>query len=90
MARPAIVWFGEPLAPADVDAAVSACACDVFVTIGTSAIVFPAAGLVQRARAHGAFTAEINVQPTPASTIVDLTIAGAAEDVLPALDELLS
>ena len=89
LARPAIVWFGEPLAAADVEAAISACSCDVFVTIGTSAIVFPAAGLVQHARTEGAFTAEINLQPTSASAVVDLSILGAAEDILPALDRLL-
>jgi NAD-dependent deacetylase len=89
LARPAIVWFGEPLAPADVNAAFSACACDVFMTIGTSAVVHPAAGLVHRARESGAFTAEINVEATPASAGVDVSILDAAEYILPELERLL-
>jgi NAD-dependent deacetylase len=42
------------------------------------------------ARARGAFTAEINLDPTPASSLVDLSILGRAEDLLPAIDRLLS
>ena len=67
LARPAVVWFGESLRREDVEAATAATACDVFVTVGTSAIVYPAAGLVHEARRHGAFTAEINLEATPAS-----------------------
>jgi len=65
------------------------CACDVFLAIGTSAVVYPAAGLVQEARRRGAYTAEINLEPTPASAHVDLALAGAAEELLPALDVML-
>ena len=89
-ARPAVVWFGESLAAADVNRAVEATACDVFLTIGTSAVVYPAAGFLQHARSCGAFTAEINLEPTPASSLVDVAILGGAEDVLPQLDRLLS
>lgn len=89
IARPAVVWFGESLEPGNVAAAVEATECDVFITIGTSAIVHPAAGLVHEAERRGAFTAEINLESTPASDIVDLAISGAAEAVLPALDDLL-
>jgi NAD+-dependent protein deacetylase sirtuin 5 len=88
MARPAIVWFGEPLDRDDLTAADSACFCDVFLAVGTSAVVYPAAGLVQQARRHGAFTVEINVAATAASAAVDLVIEGAAEHVLPALEQL--
>src|SRR4030095_11492003 len=76
LARPAVVWFGESLSPVDVNAASNACACDVFIAVGTSAIVYPAAGLVQQAKAHGAFTAEINVEATPASAVVDMAVQG--------------
>ena len=85
LARPAVVWFGESLAAADVEAALTACDCDLFLTIGTSAIVHPAAGFVHEAARRGAFTAEINLDLTPASSAVDLVIQGAAEDVLPTL-----
>lgn len=88
-ARPAVVWFGESLDPGDVDRASGATACDVFLTVGTSAVVYPAAGFVRHAKAQGAFTAEINLEQTPASSLVDLSILGAAEDVLPQLDHLL-
>jgi NAD-dependent deacetylase len=88
-ARPAIVWFGESLDPGDVDRASDAAACDVFLTVGTSAVVYPAAGFVRHAKSRGAFTAEINLEQTPASSLVDLSILGAAEDVLPQLDHLL-
>lgn len=90
LARPAVVWFGESLEERDLTAAISACACDVFLTVGTSAQVHPAAGLVHRARRHGAFTAAINLEPTDASHAVDVAIHGAAEVVLPALDALLT
>ena len=89
LARPAVVWFGESLATEDVNAAVRACACDVFLTVGTSAVVYPAAGLVHEARRRGAFTAEINLEPTAASAAVNLAVHAAAEEVLPRLDELL-
>jgi NAD-dependent deacetylase len=88
LARPAIVWFGESLAESDVEQAVAATACDVFLTIGTSALVHPAAGLVHEARRRGAWTAEINAEATPASDVVDLSIRGPAEILLPAVDQL--
>jgi NAD-dependent deacetylase len=89
LARPAVVWFGESLAEKDVESAVRATECDVFVTVGTSAVVYPAAGLIHQARSRGAFTAEINREPTPASGVVDVAIRAGAEEVLPAIDRLL-
>ena len=88
-ARPAVVWFGESLDPVDVGHASDATACDVFLAVGTSAVVYPAAGLVRHAKSRGAFTAEINLEQTPASSLVDLSMLGATEDVLPQLDHLL-
>jgi NAD-dependent deacetylase len=79
LARPAVVWFGESLSTGDMNAALAACSCDVFITVGTSSIVYPAAGLVQHAKARGAFTAEINLEATPASSAVDAAIQGGAE-----------
>lgn len=83
MARPGVVWFGESLPARELDAAAEACDCDVFLTVGTSALVYPAAGLVHEARRRGAFTAEINLESTPASTLVDLAIQGPADQLLP-------
>ena len=71
-------------------AASQAAACDVFLTVGTSAVVYPAAGLIDEARRHGAFTAEINLEATPSSSAVDIAIHGAAETVLPLLDGLIT
>jgi NAD-dependent deacetylase len=90
LARPAIVWFGEALRDLDIAVAIAATGCDVFVTIGTSALVHPAAGLVHAARRRGAYTAEINVESTSASADVDLALQGRAEELLPELDLLLS
>ena len=87
LARPAVVWFGEALDPADVEAALAATECDVFITIGTAAVVYPAAGFVREAARRGAFTAEINAETTQATGIVDLAIQGGAETVLPVVDE---
>jgi NAD-dependent deacetylase len=83
LARPAVVWFGESPPRRELEAAAEACACDVFLTIGTSAIVYPAAGLVHEARRRGAYTAEINLEATPASGEVDLAIHGPADRLLP-------
>ena len=90
LARPNIVWFGESLGEADIAAAVQATACDVFLAVGTSAVVYPAAGLLHEAKARGAFTAEINPDVTAASNAVDVAIQGGAEAVLPRIDALLS
>ena len=90
LARPAVVWFGESLPHHELDAATEACQCDVFLTIGTSSVVYPAAGLVHEARRRGAFTAEINLEPTPASAHVDLAIQGAADQLLPNIAQRLT
>jgi NAD-dependent deacetylase len=86
LARPGVVWFGEALDPRDWSAAERASACDVFLAVGTSAVVYPAAGLVQRARALGAFVAEINPEATGASTHVDVHLALGADEALEAID----
>ena len=65
--RPGVVWFGEPIDPGVLAAAEAALDCDLALAIGTSAVVYPAAGLLSAARARGAFTAEINPEATPAT-----------------------
>lgn len=86
LARPGVVWFGEPIPSAALAAAGEALDCDVFVVAGTSSLVMPAAGLADLARSRGAFTIEVNPEATPASARVDLAIAGPAEVVLPEID----
>ena len=85
--RPGVVWFGEALDPGIVDAATEAANCDVFITIGTSAVVYPAASFIDLARRQGAFTVEINPEATPA--MVDLALRGGAELVLPEIEAQL-
>ena len=63
----------------------AAVSCDVFLSVGTSSIVYPAAGLAHAARDTGAFTAEINPTATDAAAALDLAIAAPAEKVLPLL-----
>ena len=85
--RPGVVWFGETLDPVTVRKASEASTCDVFITIGTSAVVYPAAGFITAAKKRGAFTVEINPEATPASSTVDLVLRGPAEMVLPKIDQ---
>jgi NAD-dependent deacetylase len=88
--RPSVVWFGEGLDRAIVAAASRATRCDLFITIGTSAVVYPAAGFIHEARACGATVAEINPDVTDASESVDLSIRGTAETILPEVERLLA
>lgn len=75
--RPHIVWFGEtPLHMDRIEAALAA--CDLFVSIGTSGAVYPAAGFVQAARHAGARTVEINLAPTSGARLFDEGVYGPA------------
>ena len=78
--RPDIVWFGETPYFLD-DIAELVARCDLFVAIGTSGVVYPAAGLGQTARAHGATTVEINVEATRSSHFQQRLVGPAAECV---------
>jgi len=89
LARPGVVWFGESLDPADIESADALTASDVFIAAGTSAMVYPAAGFLHQARAHGAFTAELNTETTQATGLVDLAVRGPIELTLLELDALL-
>ncbi len=84
LARPGVVWFGENL-PVKVWAAAEEAtrSCDVFLVVGTSAVVYPAAGLIPLARSAGAKTIEINLEATPMSGSVDCALIGAAGEILP-------
>ena len=84
--RPAVVWFGEFLPPGVWSKAEHASArADVFLIVGTSAVVHPAAGLIDVARMAGATTVEINPQATPYSDAVDYALRGPAGEILPTL-----
>ena len=89
MARPGVVWFGEAL-PSEIwtEAEVAAGSADVFLVVGTSALVYPAAGLVLIAKSGGARVVEVNPERTQFSDDVDCRLEGAAGEVLPALASL--
>jgi NAD-dependent deacetylase len=88
--RPDVIWFEEAL-PEDIwqaaERAVAACQC--FLIIGTSAVVYPAAGLVLLARESGAAVIEVNLTPTDASRYADVCLHGPSGAVLPELVRLL-
>lgn len=80
--RPDIVWFGEmPYQMEEIYEAISR--CDLFVSIGTSGNVYPAAGFVQEARAVGAKTLELNMVPSEGSRWFDEAHHGPASELVP-------
>ena len=86
--RPDVVWFGEYL-PEDqfLGGEKAAINSDIFFVVGTSAIVYPAAGLVYTARQSGSTIVEINIEETPFSSIADYSYFGKAGEVLPIILE---
>jgi NAD-dependent deacetylase len=81
--RPDIVWFGEmPYRMDEIETAIAR--CDLFVSIGTSGAVYPAAGYVRTARHHGAQTLELNLDPSQGSIYFHESRMGAASDLVPA------
>lgn len=81
--RPGVVWFGEGLPPGAMEGAQRAAGtCQVFLVVGTSSVVYPAAGLADLAAARGARVFEIN--PRPASRVAGIRVlAGPAGEILP-------
>ena len=81
--RPDIVWFEDSLDQTVVQRAISAIGnCDLFISIGTSGVVYPAAGFPPIAKNHGAFCIEINPEPSPLSSIYDENLREAASKAL--------
>jgi NAD-dependent deacetylase len=84
--RPDVVWFEEPLPEAEIAQAQKASrSCDVFLSVGTSTVVYPAAALPFEAMRSGATVVEINPQPTPLTDKAEFVLSGAAGSVLPEL-----
>ena len=84
--RPAIVWFGEGLPDGPWNAAVAAAAAaDILVVVGTSAVVYPAAGLPEYALSQGAVVVEVNPEETPLSSSATVTVREGAGTALPTL-----
>src|SRR6185295_18665379 len=90
LARPGVVWFGEMLPREALLEAARATRCDVFLTLGTSSLVQPAAGFVFEAMAHGAYAAEVNLEETPASDSVHASLRGDLQEILEELEGSLA
>jgi NAD-dependent deacetylase len=88
--RPDIVWFGEM--PYEMDRIFAALArADLFISIGTSGAVYPAAGFVQQVASHGARTLELNLERSLGSRLFDETRLGPASELVPQwVDEVLA
>ena len=84
--RPDVVWFGEMI-PADalLQADAAAADCDAFLSIGTSSLVYPAAGLAESALRRGVPVIEVNPHPTDLAAHAHVVLAGPSGQVLPAL-----
>lgn len=86
MLRPDVVWFGEMLPQHVLQEAFGAAErCDIFFSIGTSAVVHPAASLPIVAKQHGAYLIEINPEATPLTAIADESLRGASGEILPVI-----
>jgi NAD-dependent deacetylase len=84
--RPGVVWFGESLPHAALlRAELASQACEVILSIGTSSLVHPAAGLPLLAKQRGALLIEVNPSPTPLTPHADVVLSGPAGQLLPQL-----
>ena len=84
--RPDVVWFGESLSSSALQAAINASThCDVFISVGTSGMVEPAASLPYEALRAGATLVEINPNPTPLTVYIPYYFAAPAGQALPEL-----
>jgi NAD-dependent deacetylase len=89
--RPDVVWFGELLPEDEWGCSVRAAeGADVFLSIGTSGVVYPAASIPITAKRHGAYLIEINPEATPLTGSVDEFLRGQSGQILPALYERLA
>lgn len=89
--RPSVVWFGEALPDHAWQAAENLCQqVDVLLVVGTSASVYPAAGLIQIAKSTGASIIVINTQASDASHLADIELLGKSGEILPSLLDPLS
>jgi NAD-dependent protein deacetylase/lipoamidase len=88
--RPDVVWFGEALPAEAFKAAFEAArACDLFLSVGTSSLVYPAAGLPLEALGNGAVLVEVNPDETPLSAQANHVLRGPAGEMLPRLAEVI-
>ena len=90
-ARPGVVWFGEAIPERALNESFAAATdCDTFLSVGTSSLVYPAAGLTEAAIDAGAIVVEINPEPTELSSAFSFTLQSKAGAVLPDLIESIA
>jgi NAD-dependent deacetylase len=88
MIRPDVVWFGEALDVDDLDRAFRALtSCEAVLVVGTSGIVYPAAGFPGAAKSSGALVVEVNPEETPITALADVFVKATAGEALPAIVE---
>ena len=88
--RPNITWFGDSLSLSALGKARYLIDhCDLFISIGTSGQVFPAASLPARAKMHGAITVEVNIEDTMMSNEFDMKLRGKSSDLIPQIVGIL-
>jgi NAD-dependent deacetylase len=86
--RPDVVWFGELLPDEEWNSSVTAAErADIFLSVGTSGVVYPAASLPLMAKLAGAYVVEINIEPTDLSQKADEVLLGKSGEILPKLLE---
>jgi NAD-dependent deacetylase len=86
--RPGVVWFGEPLPTEALEAAFQAARhADLFLALGTSSVVYPAAALPRMALEHGARVIEVNLEPTELSSAAGISLRGKTGELLPQIVE---
>lgn len=90
LVRPDVVWFGEYLPMAAFEEAMDAARrCDLFLCVGTSGVVYPAASIPLTAREHGGFVLEINAEYTDLSPRMSETIIGKSGEILPSIMQIM-
>jgi len=91
MLRPGVVWFGESIPESALQSAADAVSgCDLFFSIGTSSLVWPAAGLAETARQQGADVVEINLDATSLTAQANYCLQGKSGELLPELVDCLA
>ncbi|HOF58334.1 MAG TPA: NAD-dependent deacylase [Syntrophorhabdaceae bacterium] len=86
--RPDVVWFGESMPTEETQKAYNVMSlCDTLMVVGTSGAVYPVASFPQTVKEKGGFVIEINLEPTPISSIADISLFGKSGDILPAIVE---
>jgi len=86
--RPDVVWFGESIPTAWLEKSFKVMElCDTLIVAGTSGIVYPVASFPQTVKSNGGFVIEVNIEPTPISSLADISLYGKSGEILPILQK---